>query len=695
MSLNNLIREVHRRSLWQVLGVYAMGSWVALQVVDTVVDTANLPEWLPGMALVFLVIGLPIVLATAIVQQGVGSHGGDEESDAAPPSQSDRPGLASGTGSHDVPRTRPSTTRRILTWRNAIVGGVAAFALWGVIATGLLLTGARGAADGRSSNADRKSIAVLPFATLGGIEEGETLSFGLHDDLLTRLSKVGSLRVISRTSMMKYKDTEKSIPTIADELGVATILEGSVSMVSGRVNINAQLIDAGTDEHLWAETYNQPYTVAGLFTIQREIAERITSALSAALLPEERSEIETPPTTNLEAYNFYQRGNTFFEEGPSSDQFDVSFQMYERAIELDADFALAYAKLARALGLRWQWGGPESRSPELRTRITDLALRALEIEPAMPEAWLALGQYYYTVDRDFDRAMDYLDRARDGGYRDLELYHITGAVLRRMPGRIDESVSNFEEAVRLDPLSGHLADDLGSTLYYANRFEEAERTLDRAIALNPGDWSPYRYRARVFLALDGADTRRARAAVAEAPDAIEDEFSGLLWEMDLLDRDFDGAIARLEAVGASGVWMARSLMLAGRTDEARVLFDDAIEELETRRDEDAQFGPFSMLNLAEAYAGAGRDEDAIRVVDELLKAGPMDDDVLNGSSQVLRAARVLAAVGQVDATVAALETLAVSPMGATWASLSADPAWDPIRDDPRFQALASEFPTPR
>ena len=136
-------------------------------------------------------------------------------------------------------------------------------------------------------------------------------------------------------------------------------------------------------------------------------------------------------------------------------------------------------------------------------------------------------------------------------------------------------------------------------------------------------------------------------------------------------------------------------MLAGRTDEARVLFDDAIEGLETQRDENAQFGPYSMLNLAEAYAGAGRDEDAIRVVDELLKAGPMDDDVLNGSSQVLRAARVLAAVGQVDATVAALETLAVSPMGATWASLSADPAWDSIRDDPRFQALASEFPSPR
>jgi tetratricopeptide (TPR) repeat protein len=310
---------------------------------------------------------------------------------------------------------------------------------------------------------------------------------------------------------------------------------------------------------------------------------------------------------------------------------------------------------------------------------------------------LALGQYYYTVDGEYDRAMDYLDRARDGGYRDPELYHLMGAVLRRMPGRLDEAVSSFEEAVRLDPVSGHIADDLGSTLLYANRFDEAERILDRAIALNPNDWSPYRYRARVFLAVDGADTRRARAAVAEAPDTTVRNLGRLRWRMDLLDRDFDGALARLETRGAQGSRLATTLMLVGRTDEARVVWENEIEQLETRLAENPEFGPlaFNMLGFAEAYAGAGRDEDAIRSVYEMLQADPIAEDALNGSLNVLWAATILASMEQVDAAVDALKTVAASPMGTTWASVSANPAWDPIRDDPKFQALAGEFSNPR
>ena len=292
------IREIHRRSLWQVLSIYLTASWIAVQVVQTLADSAGLPSWVPAMAVTLLVIGFPIVMATAFIQEGIGQERGsqDREPDAS-----------------ELVAAGPTTTRRLFTWRNAIGGGVAAFALWGVVATFLLLAGPRADGSLARGEPDRPVIAVLPFTSGGAEEDSKTLSLGLHDDLLTRLSKIKALRVISRTSMMQYQETTKNIRDIGQELGAAAILEGSVLAVGDQVRVNAQLIDASTDEHLWADNYQMAYTLKNIFDLQREIAERIADALSATLLPEEKTELAAVPTEDMDAYNFFLRLEIKFE----------------------------------------------------------------------------------------------------------------------------------------------------------------------------------------------------------------------------------------------------------------------------------------------------------------------------------------------------------------------------------------------
>ena len=301
--LKELIGEIHRRSLWQVLAIYVVASWVVFEVVQTVTEGLGLPQWFPSFAALLLLIGLPIVLATAFVQEG------------GPPLGRTDPTLLPGAEVEPeaAPRRAPGA-RRLLTWRNAIMGGALAFGLWGVVATGWLFFGDRG--DQESAEAagvvERKSVAVLPFINLSADPANEYFSDGITDDIITHLSKLAELKVISRTSVMRYKETDKSLSQIAGELGVATILEGGVQRVGDRVRINAQLINAATDEHLWAEQYNRRLT--DVFEIQTDVALQIAGALQARLSPEERGRVERRPTENLPAYNLYLQGRYFWNK---------------------------------------------------------------------------------------------------------------------------------------------------------------------------------------------------------------------------------------------------------------------------------------------------------------------------------------------------------------------------------------------
>jgi TolB-like protein len=257
----------HKNTLWKALGLYGAGSWVVLQVVDVLAQNAGLPSWVFSFALVLLIIGLPIVGVTSYL------HGFGSRAEAA--------SSAAGV------RGDVSASRGLFTWRNALTGGLAAMALWGMLVTGWMFLGpgaSRGESgvDGATSGTDAvpasdlRSVAVLPFATRSADESDEYFSEGMHDDVLTQLSKIDSLTVISRTSVMQYAGTTKSIPQIADELGVATILEGGIQRAGDRVRINVQLIEAATDKHLWAETYDEELTAANVFAIQSDLSRALS-----------------------------------------------------------------------------------------------------------------------------------------------------------------------------------------------------------------------------------------------------------------------------------------------------------------------------------------------------------------------------------------------------------------------------------
>ena len=287
-SLRKLIREVHRRSLWQVLGIYVGASWALLAVVDTMAGALNLPDWAASLALFLLVIGLPVVLATAFVQEGMTT----KEPEA-------RPQPLDEVGEVPPPSApEPTARQRLLTWRNALLGGVAAFALLGVATAGWLLLGLGSREEAATDGQDRASIAVLPLENMSPDPADEFFTDGMHEEIIAQLAKIAALRVISRTSVHQYENTQKTTPTIAGELGVAHLHEGSVRRAGDRVRIILQLIKAETDDHLWAQTYEEELTTENIFAIQSDVAQQLARALRASCCQTSWSGSRPfPPTT--------------------------------------------------------------------------------------------------------------------------------------------------------------------------------------------------------------------------------------------------------------------------------------------------------------------------------------------------------------------------------------------------------------
>jgi TolB-like protein len=497
--LKELIGEIHRRSLWQVLAIYVVASWVVFEVVQTVTEGLGLPQWLPSFAALLLLIGLPIVLATAFVQEG------------GPPLGRTDPTLLPGAEVEPeaAPR-RAQGVRRLFTWRNAIMGGALAFGLWGVVATGWLFFGDRGDQDSTEAAAvvERKSVAVLPFVNLSADPANEYFSDGITDDIITHLSKLAELKVISRTSVMRYKETDKSLSQIAGELGVATILEGGVQRVGDRVRINAQLINAATDEHLWAEQYNRRLT--DVFEIQTDVALQIAAALQARLSPEERGRVERRPTENLAAYNLYLQGRYFWNKR-TPEGLQIAIDYFEGALEIDPDYAPAWVGLADSYTISADWG---YLSPgETYEKAKSAALKALEIDETLGEAHIARANIHQGFEWDMEGARaEYLRGiALSPGYATGHQWY--GRQLTQL-GLYGEAMRALERAVELDPLSLIINLSLGSGLRIAGEHERSMRQLEKAQRLDPNFAGPYQeigYTYEDMAALEDAINSYQRA----------------------------------------------------------------------------------------------------------------------------------------------------------------------------------------
>jgi len=480
----SFFEELKRRNVVRVGIAYAVSTWILLQLTDVVAQILQLPEWAPKLILLILVVGFVPALIFAwafeMTPEGIKRE-------------------------KDVDRDESITPKTGRKLDYTIIGLLAlgmAYFIWesrfqdnpdipaeavtpSITDANSVSTETPGAApaanseDGTSNT--EKSIAVLPFDNRSNRQEDEFFVEGMHDDLLTNLARIGSLKVISRTSVSQYKDTEKTIPEIAKELGVATIMEGAVQRSGNTVRINVQLIDAKTDEHLWAEIFDRELTTDNLFAIQSEISEAIADALEATLTDREHEQINRRPTDNLAAYNAYMLGRQLLPKRTSS-ALELARGEFESAVKLDPDFALAWVGIADAASLQSGYG---TLGPDEAMNITQSAVnRALEINPQLGEAYAIQGEVHANNGRSSQAEIAYR-RAIELSPNYATAYHWFGNMLSSQPSRAREGLALMEKAMELDPLSAIIGSSQGWILQRLGEYEQAEAVYLRVIEMNP------------------------------------------------------------------------------------------------------------------------------------------------------------------------------------------------------------------
>ena len=473
----SFFKELKRRRVFQAIALYVVGAWVVLQVADLAFeswgfpDAAMRPLWIAAVGL------FPLALIVGW-RYDITLHGIER----TPSGVSDTP----------APLRKSDY---------AIVGGIlVVFAATAILAVEQATRSAGDPVPDLASSIDPQSVAVLPFVARGSAEATTFFADGVHDDLLTTLANVSDLKVISRTSVLQYRDTEKNLRQIGRELGAAHVLEGGIQHVGGQVRINVQLIDAATDEHLWAETYDRELSVENLFAIQSEITETIAKELAATLSAEERSRVRRDRTTDLEAFNAFNRGKQLFYRS-SFEALQGAVEEFERALAIDPDYAQAHARLAGTYGMMANTGLLKAaEAVELGREHID---RAIELDSYDGFAVAVEGMFKYMEGRsdenDFIRAVELSPNNAEV----LDLY----ASYLRMKNRPADALPHIERALELDPLSTSLFHDLGRALTSLGRFEEASDAFARIAEIDPGN--PYAAHGFAVSTIMSGDLARA------------------------------------------------------------------------------------------------------------------------------------------------------------------------------------------
>jgi len=554
-------------------------------------------------------------------------------------------------------------------------------------------------------------IAVLPFENLSDDKENAFFADGIHDELLSNLSKIADLKVISRTSVMQYKSgIKRNLKQTAQQLGVSNVLEGNVRRAGNRVRVSVQLIDSRTDTHLWAEHYDRD--VADVFAIQAEIAQEIADTLEVKLSPSQSDALAAAPTRDTEAYDLFLKGEYEQHQGVrapqsamSGESFDRAQIFYRQALARDPNFALAYARLAWS-ELHRHWFISNLTSAELAEVKSNID-RALAIAPALPDAHLALGMFYYWGYRDYASALRALDRAIELQPSNSDSRTCRAAIYRRR-GEWRRALAESERALELNPRDPLIPAEIGNTYNILRRWSEAEQSLKRALAIDPHFGDAARFLAWTYVNSTG-DIPRARKVyeglqeerainVNSSTGNIADLIGHGVY-LDVIDRHFADALkawdvplaktpeARLRQLEARvGIQVLAGQGAVGKLEceQTRALLEARLAE----RPEDRNF----LIALAWAYVCLGRNADAVRVAQQAVDSLPVEKDALSGPQLLAALAEIEARTGRPEEAVKILRQLLTAPTGSaiSIARLKIDPVWDPIRENPSFQRLLSE-----
>ncbi len=547
-----------------------------------------------------------------------------------------------------------------------------------------------------------KSIAVLPFENLSEDKGNKYFADGMQDLILTKLADIGELKVISRTSTMKYASHPDDLKTIAQQLGVATILEGSVQKAGNQALINVQLINANTDSHLWAESYTR--TLDNIFGVEGEVAQKVADALKAKLSPAETKRLATNLSSNPDANDLFLRAEYLSDRANANFDhagFMAAIALYRQALEKDKDFVLARARLSYAeSGAVWFGSGGEG-SQQLAADAAAQAEQALAQQSDLVTAQLALGYSAYWGRQDFPAALKAFTAALKLQPNNPAALAAMGYVLRRQ-GQFDAAIDSMQHALALDPRNSGLAETLAETYAATSRFAEAERYCRRAMALDPDNFQASVLYSYVIL-LGGGDVERALAAAQGDNPVLQ------LWRVQLLtyQRKYRDALALLEVIpdmpdnfgyqsGPKALLQANLYRLAGDTARAQSLYAQALQK--SRAQLAALAGKaiklsFVWYEIAAAELGLGQTDAGLASIAKSGTLATQSGDKFFGPGLMQVQASLYAEAGRADLAVPLLEKALATPgIGESYSPvmLWIDPAWDPIRKDPRFQALLTQ-----
>ena len=458
MNLRNFFAELRRRNVYKVAVAYAVVGWVIAQIATQIFPFLEIPNWIVRLVIILIAIGFPIALVIAwafeATPEGIKRT---EVADAMPGSA--------------------ATGRKKHAWIYVVV--IAATISVTLFFLGRYTAGNKSVASA-SNELPAKSIAVLPFDNLSRDPDNAFFAEGVQDEILTRLAKVADLKVIARTSTQKFKSAPENLPDIAKQLGALNILEGSVQKANDQVRVTVQLINAMTNSHLWAEIYDRKLT--DIFAVESDIAKAIADQLQAKLSGSEKQMMAAQPTTDTEAYELYHKGKSLWEKR-SGDNIPKAIAYYEQAIARDPNYALAYAGLAKAYILLPFYAGADRL--DAFSKAKDAALKALRLDSNLAEAHAALGKVLFFSEIDLTGAMREYKRAIELQPNDATAHHWLGNDALAALGRFEEAIAQGKRAVELDPLSPVINTDLGTTFYYAHRYEESARQLRKTLEIDP------------------------------------------------------------------------------------------------------------------------------------------------------------------------------------------------------------------
>jgi serine/threonine-protein kinase len=603
----------------------------------------------------------------------------------------------------------PATEKRSAGLRKLLVAAAIIIGLGipAIIFTPAILKSLRSSTSGDNaalSFIPEKSIAVLPFENLSDDKQNAFFADGVQDEVLTNLAKVADLKVISRTSVMQYRNAAvRNLREIGKQLGVAHVLEGTVQRAADKVRVNTQLINARTDAHEWAENYDRP--ISDVFAIQSEIAQTIAEQLKAQLSPSEKAAIAEVPTKDLVASDLFRRARALDDDvndpgsGPGMVQ---GLSLLEEAVRRDPNFYLAYCLMCE-INLDLYWGGFD-HAPGRRDQALAALKEAERISPDAGEVHLQKADYAYHGFRDYETARTELELARKSLPNSTRLFTTIGAVDRRQ-ARWDEAVRNFDRAVELDPRAFNTLTEAAYTYAALRQYPRAAQLLQQAVAISPKD--PFvRTELTEIPYLERADTAPFRAQLNEIlaeGKEVASHVAAYLVECALAERNHGSAVQALDLVPAEGTidshydiswprdWnvglVARSF---NDNSAAKNAFASARIGAAKTVSEQPDYAPaWAILGLIDA--GLGQKTDAIAEGKRACELLPLSKDAWDGVGFVSYLALIYAWVGEKDLALDQLEIAAKAPNGITYGELKLDPSWDSLRGDPRFEKLVASL----